>query len=110
MLQLSAPREKLQGMITKVINPVCKNVAEEIWKNQLHAHLKYKIKKLHIGAWIEDGSLGFRHFSKWKKLAIVTEKDGIKKFTNTFGIFIPCPTKGFKMEELPLAKKWISDL
>ena len=93
-----------------VINPYVKNVATTFGKINYMLILNTELKNYSIGAWIEDGLLGFRHFSKWKKLAIVTEKDSIKKFTNTFGIFIPCPTKGFKMEELPLAKKWISDL
>jgi SpoIIAA-like len=94
----------------KVINLVVKSVAEKFGKINYMLVLNTKLKNYTLGAWIEDGLLGFRYFSKWKKLAIVTEKDGIKKFTNTFGIFIPCPARGFKMEEMDLAKKWISDL
>ena len=103
------------GKVTKddyynVINPYVKNVAISFGKINYMLILNTELKNYSIGAWIEDGLLGFRYFSKWRKLAIVTEKDSIKKFTNTFGIFIPCPTKGFKMEELPVAKEWISDL
>jgi hypothetical protein len=94
----------------KVINPLVKNVATTFGKINYMLILNTPLKNYTPGAWIEDALLGFRYFSKWTKLAIVTEKDGIKKFTNTFGIFIPCPTRGFKMEEFPTAKKWISDL
>jgi hypothetical protein len=94
----------------KVTNPLVKNVAATFGKINYMLVLNTQLKNYTLGAWIEDGLLGFRYFSKWRKLAIVSEKDRIKKFTNTFGIFIPCPTKGFKMEELPIAKKWISDL
>ena len=93
-----------------VINPVVKKVADTQGKINYMLILNTPLKNYTLGAWIEDGLLGFRYFSKWKKLAIVTEKDSIKKFTDTFGIFIPCPTKGFKMEDINLAKEWISDL
>ena|ERR1022692_3139279 len=93
-----------------VINPLVKNVAATLGKINYLLVLNTQLKNYTIGAWIEDGLLGFRYFSKWNKLAIVTEKDSIKKFTDTFGIFIPCPTKGFKLEEYPSAKEWISSL
>jgi hypothetical protein len=103
------------GIVTKddyykVINPVVKNVAETFGKINYMLVLNTRLKNYTFGAWVQDGLLGLRYFFKWKKLAIVTDKDGIKKFTDTFGIFIPCPAKGFKMEELSKAKEWISDL
>ncbi len=94
----------------KVINPLVKRVAESFGKVNYMLVLNTPLKNYTTGAWIEDGLLGFRHYRKWKKLAIVTDKESIKKFTDTFGFLIPCPTKGFKMEDINLAKKWISDL
>jgi hypothetical protein len=103
------------GKVTKddyynVINPYVKNVVTSFGKINYLLVLNTELKNYSIGAWIEDGLLGFRYFSKWKKFALITEKDSIKKFTDTFGIFLPCPTKGFKMEEYSMAKEWISDL
>ena len=102
------------GVVTRkdyhqVINPFVKNVADSTGKISYLLVLNTSIKNYTHGAWIEDALLGFRHFFKWKKLAIVTEKDGIKKFTDTFGIFIPCPTKGFRLEDIGAAKKWVSE-
>lgn len=94
----------------KTINPLVKSVASSSGKINYMLILNTALKNYTLGAWIQDGLLGFRYFSKWNKLAIVTGKNGIKKFTNTFGIFIPCSTKGFKMEEISEAKQWISVL
>ena len=94
----------------KTINPLVKKVASSARKFNYLLILNTGLKDYTLGAWIEDGLLGFRHFSKWNKLAIVTKKEGIKKFTNTFGIFIPCPARGFKMEEFAAASEWISVL
>jgi hypothetical protein len=94
----------------KVINPIVKNAVVAFGRVSYMLVLNTELKNYTLGAWIEDGLLGLRHYSKWEKLAIVTEKDSIKKFTDNFGFLIPCPTKGFKMEELGAAKKWVSDL
>ena len=94
----------------KIINPLVKSVATAFGKVNYMLILNTPLKNYTLGAWVQDGLLGLRYFTKWRKLAIVTEKDGIKRFTDTFGIFIPCPTRGFKMEEIAEAKKWISDL
>ena len=94
----------------KVINPLVKNVAAAFGKINYMLVLETELNNYTLGAWIEDGLLGFRYYSKWKKLAIVTEKESIKKFTDSFGFLIPCPTKGFKMEDLVAAKEWISDM
>ena len=94
----------------KIINPYVKKVADSYGKINYMLVLETDLKNYTLGAWIEDGLLGLRHYSKWKKLAIVTEKDSIKKFTDNFGFLIPCPTKGFKMEDLVSAKEWVSDM
>lgn len=103
------------GIVTRadyhnVINPHVKNVAASFGKINYLLILETELNNYTLGAWIEDGLLGFRHYSKWKKLAIVTENDSIKKFTDNFGFLIPCPTRGFKMEDLIAAKEWISDM
>ncbi|MEP6926581.1 MAG: STAS/SEC14 domain-containing protein [Ginsengibacter sp.] len=93
-----------------VINPLVKTVVTAFGKVSYLLILDTSLKNYTIGAWIEDAFLGIRYFTKWKKLAIVTERDEIKKFTDVFGKLIPPQTKGFKMEELSIAKQWISDL
>lgn len=94
----------------KIINPLVKSVVTAFGKVNYMLVLATPLKNYTAGAWIEDGLLGLRYFTKWKKLAIVTEKDEIKSFTDTFGKLIPPLTKGFKMEDISLAKQWISDL
>jgi hypothetical protein len=103
------------GVVTKadyhtIINPFVKKVVTSYGKINYLLVINTSLKNYTAGAWIEDALLGFRYFSKWNKLAIVTDKDGIKKFTDFFGNFIPPKTKGFKMEEIAAAKEWISVL
>lgn len=97
------------GDYHKVINPLVKNIATSFGKISYMLVLNTKLKNYTLGAWIQDGLLGFRYYSKWKKLAIVTERNGIKKFTDFFGFLIPCPTKGFKMKDVAAAEEWVSN-
>jgi SpoIIAA-like len=93
----------------EIINPFVKKVAEDTGKICYMLILKTELKNYTLGAWVADGFLGLRHFSKWKKLAIVTDKKSIRNFTNTFGFLIPCPTKGYLMEDLEKATRWVSE-
>jgi SpoIIAA-like len=94
----------------KTINPLVKKVASAYGKINYMLVIQTPLKNYTLGAWIEDATLGLRYITKWKKIAIVSEKEGIVNFTNTFGKLNPGETKGFKMEDLGLAEKWISDL
>lgn len=103
------------GIVTKedyykLINPMVKSVVTAFGKVNYMLVLNTTLNNYTAGALIEDAALGMRYFTKWKKIAIVTEKDGIKMFTDIFGKLIPGQTKGFRMEDLSIAKKWISDL
>ena len=93
-----------------IINPLVKSVVTVFGEVNYMLVLNTSLKNYTAGAWIEDALLGIRYITKWRKLAIVTEKNEIKKFTDIFGKLIPPQTRGFKMEELSNARQWISDI
>lgn len=94
---------------TRTINPLVKKIEKEFGKINYLLVLNTPLSNYSLGAWIKDGLLGFRYFPKWNKLAIVSEKKRIKKFTDFFGKFLPSVTKGFMMQDLDIAKRWISE-
>jgi hypothetical protein len=61
-----------------------------------------------LGSWLQDFKAGIKNFTKWKKIAVVTDQQGVEKFTDVFSIAVPGNSKGFKMSELEEAKTWIS--
>ena len=93
----------------KIINPCVKKIAKDFGKINYLLVLNTPLSNYSTNAWIQDGLLGFRHFAKWNKLAIVSEKNSIKKFTNFFGKFLPSVTKGFMMQDVDIAKRWIAE-
>lgn len=60
------------------------------------------------GSWLQDFKAGLKNFTKWKKIAVVTDQSGVEKVTDIFSFAIPGNSKGFKMSELEEAKTWIS--
>lgn len=94
---------------TKVINPLVEKIYKEYGKINYLLVINTPLSNYSAGAWIKDALLGFVYFTDWKKIAIVSEKKGIKDFTDFFGKLIPGKTKGFMMQDLGLAEKWISE-
>ncbi len=92
----------------RIIYPLVDSVAKAFGKVNYLLVIETPLFNYSAGAWIDDAMLGIKYFTKWRKLAIVTEKDGIKNFTDTFGKLIPGEARGFKMKDLPLAKEWVS--
>jgi hypothetical protein len=70
--------------------------------------LETPVKNFSMGAWLEDAKIGLKHFTKWKKIAIVTAEKGVEKFSDVFGIAVPGESKGFPLEELEQAKQWVA--
>lgn len=92
----------------KIIYPLVDSIAIAFGKINYLLLIQTPLSNYSAGAWIDDALLGIKYFTKWNKLAIVSHSDGIKKFTDVFGKLIPGETKGFKIEDLPIAKEWIS--
>jgi len=59
------------------------------------------------GAWVEDVKAGLMNFTKWKKIAVVTDQKAVEWFTDLFTLAVPGSSKGFKPEELEQAKTWL---
>lgn len=92
----------------KVLLPALKELYKRTGRVSLLLLIETKLRSYSLGAWIEDAKTGLRYFSKWHRVAIVSSKTGIKRFTNTFGLLVPGQYKGFMTEELEQATNWVT--
>ena len=60
------------------------------------------------GAWMEDAKLSLKHFSKWNKVAIVSDQTMIEKASHLLSFVSPAESKGFSVAELEIAKAWVA--
>ncbi|MEO6682128.1 MAG: STAS/SEC14 domain-containing protein [Ginsengibacter sp.] len=103
------------GKITRqdydeVIYPIVDQVYKDFGKINYLLLLNTPLQNYSAGAWMKDALLGFIYVTEWRKIAIVSEKENIRTFTNVFGKFIPGRSRGFKLNDLELAEKWVSEL
>ncbi len=65
------------------------------------------------GAVIEDAKtglkLGIGHMKAWKRTAVVTDVDWIRKAINAFGFMTPGEVRVFEPGELGAAKVWVAE-
>ena len=70
--------------------------------------LDTEVKNFTTGAWIQDAKAGLENYSKWKKIAVVSEEKSVEWFSNFFTFLTPGSAKGFKLNEMDAAKEWLA--
>jgi hypothetical protein len=70
--------------------------------------LKTDISAFDAGVWWDDFKMALNHFTKWDKVAIVTDHEMIKTVTHLFGFAFPGEHKTFKLAEYENALTWVS--
>lgn len=71
--------------------------------------LETNIKNFTAGAWCGHVGIGLKYFTKWRKLAIVTDQKGVREFSHLFKYILPGQYRGYRLEELDEAVKWIAE-
>ena len=70
--------------------------------------LDTSIKNFSIGAFLQDLGVGLKHFTKWHRMAIISESGPVNTFSDFFSFIAPGEAKGFTHAELDEAKEWVS--
>ena len=87
-------------------------VVDKIYKEHGHLHflleLNTPVEEYNAGAWMKDALMGVKHFTHWKRIAIVSSQKNVQKITSAVSFLIPGKTRGFDPGELEEAKKWVS--
>ena len=64
------------------------------------------MKNFSAGAWIRDLWLGLKGFARWNKVAIISDVERIRNFTNAVSPLFPGEYKGFSPDQLEDAVRW----
>ena len=71
--------------------------------------LETDVKNWDMGAWLSDAKAGIKHLTKWTKIAVVTDQEGVQKFTDIFSKVTPGEARGYPLSELEIAKAWLAE-
>jgi hypothetical protein len=64
------------------------------------------LKNFSIGAWVRDIWLGMKQFASWRKIAIISDVERIRNFTDNINFLLPGEYKGFPVSQLADAVRW----
>jgi hypothetical protein len=92
----------------KVLIPRMEELAKRQGEINYLLVLETNVQNFSAAAWWQDFRLGLKHFSQWKKVAIVTDQKSVEWITDVAKHFIPGESRGYKMSELNDAIDWVS--
>lgn len=70
--------------------------------------LETDVQNFSVASWWEDFKLGLKNFTRWNRIAVVTDQKSVEWFSDVFRHFIPGESKGYRLSELDEAIRWIS--
>lgn len=108
VLGVEASGEVTADDLTNVLLPALQRQVEKYHSINYLLVLNTPVMNFSMGAWFQYIKAGLKNFTKWNKIAVVTDQTAVEKFTDVFSIAVPGEAKGFKHTELAEAKRWVS--
>ena len=65
-------------------------------------------KDFTLGAWMQDALLGISNITKWNRAAIISDIEGVIKFTDAFSKVMPGEFRGYHKNEFDSAVAWVA--
>ena len=62
-----------------------------------------------VGAAWEDAKVGFTHFLRWERFAVVTDVEWIKQAVKLVGFLMPGHLRAFEPGEAQRARDWVAE-
>jgi len=81
---------------------------------EMYGHLNFvfyvdtSLKNFSAGAWVRDIWMGLKELARWHKVAIISDVEKIRRFTDTISYLLPGEYKGFPTHLLEDAIRWAS--
>jgi hypothetical protein len=93
----------------KVLIPRMEELARRQGEVDYLLVLETDVQNFSAAAWFEDLKLGLKNFTRWRKVAIVTDQKSVIWFSDMFSHLIPGYSRGYQLSELNEAIQWVSE-
>jgi len=90
----------------KVLFPEVKKHIALAGKLNFVFYVDTPLKNFSMGAWVRDIWLGIKQFTSWRKIAIISDVEKIRNFTDNISFLLPGEYKGFPVAQLEDAIRW----
>jgi hypothetical protein len=92
----------------KIVMARVDEVAAQYGKINFLVLLETDIGNYSFAAFIDYLKVSFEHFSKWQRMAIVTDQDWVQKAYELLSHVVHGEIKGYDLKEFEEAKQWVS--
>jgi len=62
-----------------------------------------------MGAMWDDARVGFSHFNRWERIAVVTDLEWLKLSVQGMGFLMPAAVRVFGRDHFEQAKRWVTE-
>lgn len=108
VLGIHATGEVTREDIEKELMPRLNELVEKQGAINYLLILETQVRNFTAGALLQDIKAGLKYYSKWNKIAVVTDQTGLMLFSSIFRLFIPGKSKVFPLNKLDEAVIWVS--
>lgn len=109
MVGFRATGEVTEEDFKNEVEPVVKQLVDTTGRLNYLLLLDTDIDNFTAGAWFRDAWMGIKHLTDWERAAIVTDSEGVIKFTDGFSYVAPGEYRGFKKADYTAAVNWVSE-
>jgi hypothetical protein len=83
-------------------------VAAKYGRINFLVRLETGMENYSISAFTEYLKVSFEHFTKWNRMAIVSDQQWLRQTYNILSYLVPGEIKGFELKDFEAAKAWVS--
>ena len=100
----SVSKEEYRDVVISRVN----EVALQFGHINFLVRLETDMDNYSIGAFLKYLKVSFQHFSKWNRMAIVSDERWVRTAYDTLSLLVPGEIKGYPLAEYEEAKAWVS--
>lgn len=108
VIGVRASDEVTASDVSDVLLPALQKKIDEVGEINYLLVLETDVQNWTAGAWLQDMKAGLLHFTKWNRIAVVTDQAAVEKFTDLFTHVVPGKAKGFDHSEIEEARAWVA--
>lgn len=97
-------KEEYEQVVMTRVN----EVAAQFGKINFLVLLETDMDNYSIGAFIDYVKISFEHFSRWERMAIITDERWLRKAYDVLNYLVHGTIKTYTVNEFEIAKAWVS--
>ena len=93
----------------KVLIPALDEAIEAHERIRALIRLESDLKEFTLGAMMQDGKLGLKHWNGFDRVAVVADDSVMTKTIRAFSVMYPCPVMVFPLDDEDGARRWLTE-